>query len=46
MEKQMTLTEARSKFSEIVNEVMYQGDTYVISKLDLFPINFCPTYAH
>lgn len=33
MEKQMALTEARGKFSEIVNEVMYQGDTYVISKL-------------
>jgi len=29
----MALTEARGKFSEIVNEVMYQGDTYVISKL-------------
>jgi prevent-host-death family protein len=33
MEKQMALTEARGKFSEIVNEVMYRGDTYVISKL-------------
>jgi prevent-host-death family protein len=29
----MALTEARGKFSEIVNEVMYRGDTYVISKL-------------
>ncbi len=33
MEKQMALTEASGKFSEIVNEVMYRGDTYVISKL-------------
>lgn len=33
MERQMALTEARGKFSEIVNEVMYRGDTYVISKL-------------
>jgi len=33
MEKQIALTEARDKFSEIVNEVMYRGDTYVISKL-------------
>ncbi|MEZ4863572.1 MAG: type II toxin-antitoxin system prevent-host-death family antitoxin [Caldilineaceae bacterium] len=32
MEKQIALTEAREKFSEMVNEVMYQGDTYIISK--------------
>jgi prevent-host-death family protein len=32
MEKQIGLTEARGKFSDIVNEVLYQGDTYVISK--------------
>lgn len=32
MEKQVGLTEARGKFSDIVNEVMYKQDTYVISK--------------
>jgi prevent-host-death family protein len=32
MEKQVGLTEARGKLSDIVNEVMYQQDTYVISK--------------
>lgn len=32
MEKQVGLTEARDRFSEIINEVYYQGDTYVISK--------------
>ena len=32
MEKMIGLTEARKQFSGIVNEVMYQGDTYVIEK--------------
>jgi prevent-host-death family protein len=32
MEKQVGLTEARGKLSEIINEVMYKQDTYVISK--------------
>ena len=32
MEKMISLTEARKQFSGIVNEVMYQGDTYVIEK--------------
>ncbi|GEM_PF-2075754 len=32
MDKQIALTEAREKFSEIVNAVMYHGDTYIISK--------------
>ena len=33
MEKQVGLTEARGKLSDIVNEVMYKQDTYVISKM-------------
>ncbi|MBI1299609.1 type II toxin-antitoxin system prevent-host-death family antitoxin [bacterium] len=32
MEKIIGLTEARSKLSDIVNEVMYERDTYIISK--------------
>jgi prevent-host-death family protein len=32
MEKVIGLTEARSKLSDIVNEVMYERDTYIISK--------------
>ena len=32
LEKMIGLTEARKQFSGIVNEVMYQGDTYVIEK--------------
>ena len=33
MEKLIPLTDARAKLSDIVNEVMYKGDTYIISKL-------------
>jgi len=33
MQKQIGLTDARGKFSEIVNEVMYREDTYIISKM-------------
>jgi prevent-host-death family protein len=32
MEKIIGLTEARNKLSDIVNEVMYGRDTYIISK--------------
>lgn len=32
MEKVIGLTEARSKLSDIVNGVMYERDTYIISK--------------
>jgi prevent-host-death family protein len=30
--KQIGLTEARSKLSDIVNDVLYERDTYIISK--------------
>ena len=33
MDKLLALTEARKNFSEVVNEVMYRGDTFIISKL-------------
>ncbi len=32
MQKQYSLTEARGKLSEIVNGVLYERDTYIISK--------------
>lgn len=32
MQKQLGLTEARGKLSEIVNGVLYDRDTYIISK--------------
>ena len=33
MQKQISLTEARAKLSDIINGVMYRGDSYIISKL-------------
>ena len=33
MDKLLALTEARKNFSEVVSEVMYRGDTFIISKL-------------
>lgn len=32
MEKQLNLTEARKQFSELVNQVQYRGDNYIILK--------------
>lgn len=32
MEKVLGITEARKKFSNIVEQVQYQGDTYLISR--------------
>lgn len=32
MEKQIGLTEARSRLSELVSDVLYERDTYIISK--------------
>ncbi len=32
MEKELGITKARKEFSNIVEEVQYQGDTYVISR--------------
>ena len=32
MERMIGLTQARKQFSEMVNQVMYQRDTYVIEK--------------
>ena len=32
LERMIGLTQARKQFSEIVNQVMYQRDTYVIEK--------------
>lgn len=32
MNKQISLTEARGSFSDIINEVLYQGNSFVISK--------------
>jgi prevent-host-death family protein len=32
MERKFGVTEARSKFREIVEQVQYQGDTYIINK--------------
>ena len=32
MQKTLGLTEARSKLSEIINSVLYERDTYIISK--------------
>jgi len=32
MEKEIGLTEARSRLSEIVSDVLYERDTYIISK--------------
>lgn len=33
MQKNIALTEARAKLSDIVNGVMYGGDAYIISKM-------------
>lgn len=33
MNKSLALTEARKNFSEIVNEVLYRGESFIISKL-------------
>ncbi len=32
MERKLGVTEAREKFKDIVDQVQYRGDTYVISK--------------
>ena len=32
MERRLGVTEAREKFSDVVDKVQYQGDTYVISR--------------
>ncbi|MCB0047710.1 MAG: type II toxin-antitoxin system Phd/YefM family antitoxin [Caldilineaceae bacterium] len=32
MQKELGLTEARSRLSEMINDVLYRRDTYVISK--------------
>ena len=32
MEKELSVTQAREKFSDVVEQVQYQGDTYVISR--------------
>jgi prevent-host-death family protein len=32
MERKLGVTEAREKFKDMVDQVQYQGDTYVISK--------------
>lgn len=32
MEKELSVTQAREKFSDLVEQVQYQGDTYVISR--------------
>ena len=32
MEKELGITEAREKFSDVVEQVQYQGDSYIISR--------------
>ena len=32
MEKELSVTQAREKFSDLVEQVQYQGDTFVISR--------------
>ena len=32
MEKELSVTQAREKFSDLVEQVQFQGDTYVISR--------------